>query len=94
MLTNLTILIMTSLFTRAWILIGLCFPLWVGAQDINLPRVQSQYLYQAKNGSAPILRISYEQEQVQLHHSEGLIAFSQENITQLLADHKLSLIHI
>ncbi|MGH1335034.1 MAG: hypothetical protein ACRBFS_02825 [Aureispira sp.] len=79
---------MTSLFTQTWLLIGLCFPLLVGAQDINLPRVQSQYLYQAENGSAPILRLSYEQEQVQLQSPDGLLAFSQENITQLLADHK------
>lgn len=74
--------------TRTWFLIGCCLPLLLNAQDIDLPRIQSQYLYQAPNNSAPILTIHYDQNQAQLHSPNGLIALSQENITQLLADDK------
>lgn len=79
---------MIVLFTRMCLFIGCCWPLLVGAQELNLPRVQSQYLYQSESQSAPMLRISYQEDKPQLHSPEGLIEFSQENITQLLADHK------
>ena len=71
-----------------WLLIGLCVPFFIYAQDVNLPHIQSQYLYQAKNNSAPILRIAYTNQTVKLHSTEGLIDFSQANITKLLEDHK------
>ncbi|MFK7797588.1 MAG: hypothetical protein AB8E82_09050 [Aureispira sp.] len=79
---------MTALFTQMWLLIGLCVPFFMCAQDVSLPHVQSQYLYQAKNSGAPILRIAYEDQKVQLHSTQGRIDFSQENMTQLLEDHK------
>lgn len=78
---------MTSLFTQVWLLLGLCLPFWGIAQAINLPSIQSQYLYQATNKGAPILRIAYQEGKAQLHSPEGLVAFSQENLTTLLADH-------
>jgi hypothetical protein len=53
---------------------------------LELPRVQSQYLHQAENTNAPILRLHYEQGNVQLHSPEGLLEFSQENVTKLLVD--------
>ena len=78
---------MTSLFTQVWLLLGLCLPFWGIAQAINLPSIQSQYLYQATNKGAPILKIAYQEGKAQLHSPEGLVAFSQENLTTLLADH-------
>lgn len=79
---------MTFLFTPMWLLLGLCLSFCVQAQEINLPQVQSQYLYQATNQGAPILKITYEEGKAQFYSSEGAVAFSQENLTQLLADHQ------
>ncbi len=79
---------MTSLFTKMWLLIGLCVPFLMNAQDVSLPHVQSQYLYQAKNSGAAILHIAYQNQTAQLHSPEGLIEFSQTNITKLLEDPK------
>ncbi len=66
---------MTFIVTRIWLLVGFCFPLLLGAQDIDLPQVQSQYLHQAENSSAPILRVQYDQNKAQLYGSEGWVAF-------------------